>query len=136
MASTNGDLLEVPEEGKTGTRVIPICKKAQIIGKFWADFSKEVGSPWLFWPLRKNPDRNAMAESYVSKIFRPAARAAGLHNLQRRDLRRTFASRLVGAGVPIFDVQKLLGHASTVTTQIYCHIGVDKLRQTVAVLDR
>lgn len=132
----NGDLMEVPEQGKTGTRLVPLCRGALAIAHFWIDFALEFGSQWLFWPTRRNPDRNAMAENYVSKIFSPTARAAGLKGFQRRDLRRTFASRLIAAGQPIFDVQKLLGHTNTMTTQTYCHVGMDKLRGTVAVLDR
>lgn len=130
-----GDLMRIPEEGKTGSRLVPLCRGALAIARFWIEVAEEVKSQWLFWPTRKNPDRNGMAENYVSKIFKPAARAAGLPALQRRDLRRTFASRLIELGKPIFDVQKLLGHTNTLTTQIYCHVGIEKLRQTVAALD-
>lgn len=50
-------------------------------------------------------------------------------------LRHTFASRLVQRGVPIFEVQHLLGHASVQTTQIYAHIRMDNLQRAVSVLD-
>jgi site-specific recombinase XerD len=37
-------------------------------------------------------------------------------------LRHTFASRLIAADVPVTSVQKLLGHASINTTQLYVHL--------------
>jgi integrase len=37
------------------------------------------------------------------------------------DLRHTFGTRLAGAGVPLSDVQSLMGHANISTTLIYCH---------------
>jgi site-specific recombinase XerD len=38
-------------------------------------------------------------------------------------LRHTFASRLIAADVPVTSVQKLLGHASLRTTQLYLRIA-------------
>lgn len=52
-------------------------------------------------------------------------------------LRHTFASRLVRAGVPIFEVSTLLGHASVITTEkFYAHLSVDTLRGSIDVLER
>jgi len=45
--------------------------------------------------------------------------------------RHTFASRLVQKGVNIYDVSKLLGHASVQTTQIYAHLRNDDLYNAV-----
>jgi site-specific recombinase XerD len=127
------DILQIPDEGKTGRRLVPMCAEALEIAEFFLEFAGEVNSEWIFWPQRTNPDRNAMAENYVSKIFSPAAKAAGLH-IQRRDLRRTFASRLIADGAPVFEVQKLLGHSNPTMTMIYCQVGLDQLRLTVAGL--
>jgi integrase/recombinase XerD len=38
-------------------------------------------------------------------------------------LRHTFASRMIAADVPVTSVQKLLGHASIRTTQLYIHVS-------------
>ncbi|MDD4178864.1 MAG: site-specific integrase [Candidatus Margulisbacteria bacterium] len=50
-------------------------------------------------------------------------------------LRHTFASRLVQKGVAIYEVQKLLGHASVQTTQVYAHVRMEDLQRSVRVLD-
>ncbi|MFZ9950501.1 MAG: tyrosine-type recombinase/integrase, partial [Gemmobacter sp.] len=47
------------------------------------------------------------------------------------DLRHSFASALVNHGVPIYEVQALLGHASIRTTQRYAHLAPERLHQSV-----
>lgn len=52
-------------------------------------------------------------------------------------LRHTFASRLLRAGVPIYEVSQLLGHTTVTTTErFYAHLCVDTLRGSISVLDR
>lgn len=55
---------------------------------------------------------------------------AGLSDLRIHDLRHSFASALVNQGVPIYDVQKLLGHQSVKTTERYSHLAPDRLRSS------
>lgn len=50
------------------------------------------------------------------------------------DLRHTYASRLVQAGVPILALKDLLGHQSVVTTQRYSHLATsqwDSIREVL-----
>lgn len=52
-------------------------------------------------------------------------------------LRHTFASRLARAGVPLQQVQRLLGHSDPkLTAQIYTHLETDDLRDAVERLGR
>lgn len=44
-------------------------------------------------------------------------------HVRLHDLRHTYASRLVRAGVPIQEVSKLLGHATITTTMRYAHLA-------------
>jgi site-specific recombinase XerD len=43
---------------------------------------------------------------------------------------------LVNAGVSLYEVQHLLGHAKSTTTQRYAHLAKSKLQETVQVVDR
>jgi integrase len=67
--------------------------------------------------------------------FRRAREAAGMPEVQFRDLRRSCGTLLIQRGVPLHVVSKLLGHTSTqVTETVYAHLGAKQLRQGLSVL--
>jgi len=59
----------------------------------------------------------------VQGLFKGMGKSASPHLF-----RHTFASKLVNNELDIRYVQRLLGHASVTTTQIYTHVSMDKLR--------
>jgi len=63
--------------------------------------------------------------------FEEVLKKARIHNFRWHDLRHTFASRLVMAGVPLRAVQTLLGHKRMETTLRYSHLGETHLREAV-----
>jgi integrase len=63
-------------------------------------------------------------------------KAAQIEDLHFHDLRHTFATRLVQAGVDLYKVQRLLGHKSPSMTQRYAHHYPESLRDGVEILDR
>jgi integrase len=66
-----------------------------------------------------------------SDLKRPwdaVAARAGLSGVRLHDLRHSFASVGAGAGMGLPIVGKLLGHASTATTERYAHLDADPLR--------
>jgi len=52
------------------------------------------------------------------------------------DLRHTFASRLVMAGVDLPTVQAFMGHKTIAMTMRYTHLAPGHKRRAIAVLDR
>jgi len=73
---------------------------------------------------------------YVSKCFKKQVRRAGLpESVHFHTLRHTGASLLVQQNVPIVYVQKILGHSSVRTTEIYTHNTVEHLQESVGRLD-
>ena len=70
----------------------------------------------------------------VKRSFSHACQLAGIADFRFHDLRHTFASWLVQAGVPLTEVRDLLGHASIEMTERYAHLGPDRLRGAVAKL--
>jgi integrase len=64
---------------------------------------------------------NPLDRSKVTKRFKKACRAAGVHEIKFHDLRHTFATRLAASGQPLRLIQEFMGHADSETTQIYAH---------------
>ncbi|MEY2422854.1 MAG: hypothetical protein QOI95_2921 [Acidimicrobiaceae bacterium] len=61
-----------------------------------------------------------------------AAQIAGVRHITPHMLRHSAATQLVESGVNIRLIQRLLGHASLTTTEIYTHVTDEALRQAVA----
>lgn len=66
---------------------------------------------------------------WVTKNFKRGVRRCGLPDkIHLHSLRHTYASWLVQSSTPLAEIQKLLGHSSVVTTQIYSHLEEEHLR--------
>ena len=63
--------------------------------------------------------------------WKMAIKAANLPGLRIHDLRHSAASFMAAAGVDIFTIGKVLGHASYQSTQRYSHLAQDVLLKTV-----
>ena len=70
----------------------------------------------------------------VKKAWAEVTKAAKLPDLRWHDLRHDFASQLVMRGVPLFTVQKLLGHANPRMTQRYAKLAPGALADAVELL--
>ena len=62
------------------------------------------------------------ANNFINRVWNPALKNTGLIDLHWHDLRHTFASRLVMAGVDLRTVQELMGHKTITMTLRYSHL--------------
>lgn len=87
-------------------------------------------------PLLLNRDGNQLTTAAVRGLLaRAAARAGLVKRVTPHMLRHTAATQLIEAGVDIRFVQRLLGHASIVTTEIYTHVADTSLRRQLVKAD-
>ncbi len=78
----------------------------------------------------------SMESGHLRRSFRLALSKARIDDFHFHDLRHTFATRLVQAGVDLYKVQRLLGHKSPIMTQRYAHHYPESLREGVEILDQ
>jgi integrase len=72
----------------------------------------------------------------IKKGFRAACDRAGIEGVTPHILRHTAASWMAMAGVPMFEISRMLGHSDTrVTERVYAKLSPEHLRRASAVLD-
>ena len=94
------------------------------------DLTRRIDVPYVFY------DR-ATGKPYkdVKRSFKTACRRAGIKDFHFHDLRHTFASHLVMAGVDITTVKELLGHKTLTMTLRYAHLAPSHKVKAVDILD-
>lgn len=88
--------------------------------------SRTDDNPALF-VIDRNPF-NRMEKPGIEWVVREIGREAGVTNCHPHRFRRTFATKMLNRGMPIEQVQKLLGHARIETTLIYTEISQENVR--------
>lgn len=99
-------------------RLVPLGEHTITALQPWLEVSGK-DSVWLF----ANLDLTQMTTRQVREVVERAKKASGRTGLSAHSLRHHYATRLVRAGADVFSVQKLMGHESLSTTQIY--VGLD-----------
>lgn len=111
-----------------GRRVIPMNAT---VHSLLSDLAKRTTSPLVF-PSSRKPGEKLLD---LKKGFKKAVQVAGVYKIRFHDMRHTFATRLIRAGVDIITVQKLLGHSKITMTERYTHSLADVKMAAVSKLD-
>jgi integrase len=82
------------------------------------------------------PAGSLSRHTWARSHFHSQVQAAGLEHVRVHDLRHTYTSWLVQNGVDLYEVSRVLGHASIVTTQRYAHLVPDDFSKVLGALDR
>jgi integrase/recombinase XerD len=112
-------------------RVIPIHQQAvlslrEYMEKGRAHFVKDADEKALFLNLRGKP----LTRQGVWLIFKEYVEKAGLpEDATPHTLRHSFATHMLDRNADLINVQKLLGHTSISTTQVYTHVSSERLRK-------
>ena len=102
------------------TRTVAIYNGARDYLRDWLAIRGDAPGP-LWWRIRKGgeimPARMSANGAY--QRLRQLAEAAGIASIGYHDARRTLAGNLLDAGADLATVQRIMGHASPVTTSAY-----------------
>ena len=122
-------LIRVRGKGKK-ERITPIGDHAlQAINYYWKGLGSipERAQP-VFWTSR-NQARPVAARVVQARLKRYLARAGLDPELTPHKLRHSYATHLLDGGADLRSVQELLGHAHLVTTQVYTHVSIERLKK-------
>ena len=128
-------------------RLTPIGEHAlQAMRIYWRESGVEGGVPErsepVFWSERKTKTGTEQCGSFLggktkavaarvvqARLKRYLARAGLDPELTPHKLRHSYATHLLDGGADLRSVQELLGHAHLVTTQVYTHVSIERLKK-------
>jgi site-specific recombinase XerD len=119
--------------GKGGKeRYVPFGRRLMAVLDAWE--RRRPGNTYLF-PTLAGGRHGQLSTRYVRRFVAQYAADVGVYKTARDGeqrpisphiLRHSYATRMLTGGLALHEVQRLLGHASIATTQIYTHV-VDEL---------
>ena len=120
-------LTVIAATAKSGqTRRVPLNAEAIDVLIKWRERNSPCSSDdYVF------PGSGGARLTHINTSWRGVARAAQLSGFNFHDLRHTFASKLVQAGVDLNTVRELLGHSEISMTLRYSHLAPDGLAKAV-----
>ena len=112
----NGERREIPINGTLKTTLNGLMRRIDIPHVF---HDQKTGKPYRD----------------VKRSFKSASKKAKIHDFRFHDLRHTFASHLIMAGVDLTTVKELLGHKDIKMTLRYAHLAPAHKVKAVDILD-
>lgn len=117
-------------KGRKDRYVMLSEKLLDTLRRYWWEYRPE---HWLF---PGSDPSSPLHRSAVDRIFLEARAAARIRKpVHPHTLRHSFATHLLERGVNIRVIQRLLGHKSVRSTEIYTHVAGSYLRDTRSPLD-
>jgi integrase/recombinase XerD len=111
-------------------RVVPVGRKAiAALEQYLAAGRPKLVKPKTPATVFLNQRGRAFAPVTLWRRIKQRARRAGLAKLTPHGLRHSFATHLLENGADLRVIQELLGHASISTTEVYTHVGGQRLRE-------
>lgn len=87
-------------------------------------------------PLFQRRDGGRLDPNAISYVFTRKVSPAVGTRVTPHMLRHSYATYLCRRGVPLRQIQQLLGHSSLATTQVYLDVTAMDLEQAVTALER
>ena len=117
--------LRLPDS-KTGRKTVMLNAGAlQILN----DLERVNGNPFVIPGLKRGTHRSSL-----QPLWERIREQAELPDVRIHDLRHTFASFGVNAGLNLPVIGRLLGHSKTATTERYAHLADDPVRKAVETI--
>lgn len=110
-------------------RIVPVSDGTMhVLREYWQRYQPGTGMAYLF--RSESAYGKGFAPRTLQNIIARAAVVSGIgRHVNPHLLRHSRATHWINAGMDIYHVAMLLGHASVSTTQIYLHTAVERLFQ-------
>lgn len=124
--------------GHLTPRKIPMTSRLyQVLSRRYEGMDKT--KPWVFWHRFWDIKKKQWVEGPYKerkRIMRTLCKKAGVRYFRFHPLRHQGASILDGANVGIGSIQRILGHESRTTTEIYLHSIGEAEREAMRIFER
>lgn len=124
------------QEGKGAKdRLVPVTARTmQLLREYWKRYRPGVGRAYLF-PSKSSKDRPYATRTLQYEVAKAAHRANIGRHVNCHLLRHSRATHLLNAGMNLYDLSVILGHARITTTSIYLHTATEHLKDVARQMD-
>ena len=119
-------------------RTVPMTDRLyKILSRRYSE--RDPGKPWVFWHTYWSSKTGKKCEGPYGRrkrLMSGLCKKAGVRCFQFHALRHSAASLMESRNIPIGSIQRILGHSSRMTTEIYLHQIAQADRHAIKVLEQ